>query len=48
MSPPPYPTNHRRTERKKEKVDMLLGASAVFSQPVMGKKNKKVVLFMTL
>ena len=48
MSPLPYPTNHRRKERKKTvKVNMLLGASAAFSQVVMKKKNRKAILFMT-
>ena len=48
MSPLPYPTNHRRKERKKNpKFNMLLGASVAFSQVVMGKKNRKAILFMT-
>lgn len=40
-------TNHKRTERKKEKVNMSLGASTAFSQLVMGKKHRKAILFMT-
>lgn len=42
--PHPYSTN----QRSEEKVSMALGSSAAFSQLVVGKKNRKTVLFVTV